>query len=280
MGEVPDISGALGWARGHIAAPEARILLRYVCQCTPSHLAAWPEKPLAVAEWEVFRSLVSRRAKGEPIAYIVGEREFYGRNFMVDARVLIPRPETELLVELAIAHHTAPFGQLTRPRVLELGTGSGAIAITLALELSDADITAIDVSRDALLVAVSNAVRLGASVAWLVSDWFSALNRQKYALIISNPPYIAEKDPHLGEGDLRFEPEEALASGYAGLDALTNIISAAGHHLEHNGWLFVEHGYDQAAIVRSLFTDAGFASIASWRDLAGVERVSAGQWRG
>lgn len=273
---APDIAGALNWARARIAVVDARVLLRHVLQCSAARLAAYPEARLAEGEWTEFRSLVVRREAGEPVAYLIGEREFYGHPFMVGPAVLIPRPDTELLIELALAH----FGDKPRTRVLDLGTGSGALAVTLALELPDADVTAVDRSREALLVAMANAARLKASVSFVLGDWFSQLGGDRYQLIVANPPYVAAGDPHLSEGDVRFEPGTALAAGPQGLDDLAAIAAQAPRHLEPGGWLFMEHGYDQAAAVRGLLTDAGFSSITSWKDLGGIERVSGGQWVG
>ncbi|HJV27080.1 MAG TPA: peptide chain release factor N(5)-glutamine methyltransferase [Aromatoleum sp.] len=273
---APDVASALKWARTHIVLAEARILLRYVLQCPASRLIAFPEAVLGAVEWAEFRLLVERREAGEPIAYLTGDREFFGRSFHVTPAVLIPRPDTELLVELAMAH----FGDKRSTRVLDLGTGSGILAITLMLELIEADVTAVDRSREALLVAMANAARLGASVSFVLGDWFAALGEERYHLIVANPPYVAAADPHLEEGDVRFEPATALASGPQGLDDLAAIVSGAPVHLEPGGWLFLEHGYDQAAAVRGLLTDAGFSGIASWKDLAGIERVSGGQWLG
>lgn len=275
-GTVPDIAGALGWARERIEQVDARVLLRHALACPASRLVAWPEQRLSPAEWAAFQQLVERRLAGEPVAYLTGEREFYGRSFAVTPAVLIPRPDTELLVELALAH----FPAQPRLRVLDMGTGSGALAITLALELDTAEVTALDRSREALWVAMANAARLGASVSFIQSDWFGNLGEERFQLIVANPPYIAAADPHLDEGDLRFEPRTALAAGAAGLDDLAEIVGRAPQHLEAGGWLFVEHGYDQAFAVRGLLADAGFASIASWKDLAGIERVSGGRWLG
>lgn len=272
----PAIGTALNWARARIAAGEARLLLRHVLQCPAARLAAWPEATLEPADWQAYCALVERRAAGEPIAYLTGEREFFGRTFMVTPAVLIPRHETELLVELALAH----FGDKTHTRVLDLGTGSGVLAVSLAIELPAADVTAVDRSRDALLVAMANAVRLRASVSFVQSDWFSAVGGDHFQLIVANPPYVAAGDPHLDDGDVRFEPQGALASGPEGLDDLALIAAQAPKHLEPGGWLFLEHGYNQGARVRSLLADAGFASIASHRDLAGIERVTGGCWRG
>lgn len=271
------IAEALAWGRKHIQPSEARLLLRHVCRTSSAHLAAWPEKTLPISQWEAFRHLAERRAAGEPIAYLIGEREFYGRDFLVNAAVLIPRSETELLIELAVAH----FAAVPCPKILDLGTGSGVIAITLALELDRPEITAIDASRDALALASTNALRFGVGITFLWSDWYALLKREdRFHLIVANPPYIIESDPHLGQGDLRFEPLAALASGQDGLRALTAIITDAGRYLEDSGWLFLEHGYNQAAAVRALLADAGFADIASWKDIAGIERVSGARWTG
>lgn len=276
MAPPPDIAGALAWARSSIDLMDARVLLRHVLQCPASRLAAWPEQQLEAEDWAYYQALVERREAGEPVAYLTGVREFFGREFMVTPAVLIPRPDTELVVELALAH----FAGVLRPRVLDLGTGSGALAVTLALELDGADVTALDRSREALWVAMGNAARLGASVSFVQSDWFSGLGDERFQLIVANPPYIAAADPHLEQGDLRFEPRTALAAGPVGLDDLGEIVAGAPARLEADGWLFVEHGYDQAAAVRGLLLDAGFAAIASWKDLAGIERVSGGRWLG
>lgn len=271
-----DIASALQWARTRIDMVDARILLRHVLQCPASRLVAYPEAVLDADDWLAFQRHVERREAGEPVAYLIGSREFYGYPMLVTPAVLIPRPETELIVELALAH----FASKPHARVLDLGTGSGAIAVALARELPQPDVTAVDRSRDALLVAMANAARLGASVSFIVSDWFSNLVGDRFDLIVANPPYVAADDPHLQEGDVRFEPSTALAAGPEGLDDLAHIAAAAPQHLEVGGWLFMEHGYNQASSVRGLLTDAGFSAIASWKDLAGVERVSGGQWQG
>ena len=273
---TPDIVTALNWARGRIALADARLLLRRVLRCDAAHLVAYSESALDAEQWHAFQRVVERREAGEPVAYLVGEREFYGYSLVVTPAVLIPRHETELLVELALAK----FGDRPRARVLDLGTGSGALAVALARELPDADVTAVDRSREALLIAMANAARLKASVSFVLSNWFSALAGDRFQLIVANPPYVAAGDAHLVEGDVRFEPLSALASGPEGLDDISYIVARSPHHLESNGWLFVEHGHDQALRVRSLMADAGFAEIASWRDLAGIERVTGGQWRG
>ncbi len=217
---------------------------------------------------------MQRRVAGEPIAYIVGEREFYGLSFEVTPDVLIPRPETELLVELALQYMPADA------RVLDLGTGSGAIAIALAHAQPDAIVTALDASPAALAVARGNAQRHSVAVELLHSDWFAALavprDMRQFDVIVSNPPYIVAGDPHLTQGDLRFEPADALTDHADGLSALRTIVSGAMSHLVAGGWLFVEHGYDQAAAVRTLLAEQGFVDGQSWKDLAGIERVSGG----
>jgi release factor glutamine methyltransferase len=216
---------------------------------------------------------VARRAAGEPVAYLLGLREFYGRDFAVTPDVLIPRPETELLVDIAVEK----VGADGTVNILDLGTGSGCLAVTLALELPLARVTAVDVSPAALDVAHGNAARLGARVAFVASDWFAALPPARYDLIVANPPYIAAGDPHLAQGDLRFEPAGALTDHADGLAAIRRIVMAAPHWLVPGGWLFFEHGYDQAAAVHALLADAGFAAIEQRRDLAGIVRASGGR---
>ena len=230
------------------------------------------------------RMAIDRRLRGEPLAYIVGFREFFGRRFAVDASVLIPRPDTELLVEQALRwidtrRRASGAGLLT---VLELGTGSGAIAITLALESPDVAMVASDRSTAALEVARRNGESLGAGVHWVEADWFdfpegSHPTTAGFDLIVSNPPYIALGDPHLAIGDLRHEPPDALASGHDGLDALRAIVAGAPGRLRRDGRLMLEHGFDQAASVRALFAAAGYDRVESFRDLAGIERVTVGR---
>jgi release factor glutamine methyltransferase len=217
-----------------------------------------------------FASLVARRSAGEPVAYLVGHREFFGREFAVSPDVLIPRPETELLVEITLANIAAGDA----PRILDLGTGSGCIAITLALECPQAQVSAVDKSETALTVAGGNATRLGGQVRLILSDWFAALADEHFDLIVANPPYIAADDPHLAAGDLRYEPSAALSSGADGLQAIRRIIAAAPAYLAPGGYLWLEHGYDQAIAVRELLAAAGLANIEQHRDLAGILRVS------
>ncbi len=223
-----------------------------------------------------FRELVIARAGGTPIAYLLGTRDFWTLSLNVSPAVLIPRPETELLVELAIARADAP----EQCRVLDLGTGSGAIALAIATQRPRWSVTATDASDEALTVARANAASAGLEhVRFVAGDWYAAVKDARFDLIVSNPPYIRADDHHLREGDLRFEPMHALASGPDGLDDLRRIVAGAPAHLASRGWLGVEHGHDQGADVRALFDAAGFRAVVSARDLAGHERVTHGEWR-
>jgi release factor glutamine methyltransferase len=263
---------ALGLERDE-ARSEVQALLQSVLDVNRAYLLAHPERVLDEQEHSRYQKLLQRRLQGEPLAYILGEREFFGLSFQVTPATLIPRADTELLVELALAR-IPPQGPC---RVLDLGTGSGAIALSIAHARADIDVTAVDGSEAALAVAQENARRLGVgNVRLLRSDWFGALDDQHYHLIVSNPPYIPEGDAHLARGDLRFEPLSALAAGADGLDDIRRIIDGAGAHLTAGGWLLLEHGYDQAAAVRALLSRAGFEKVCSNNDLAGIERVSSG----
>lgn len=268
------VGAALAAARGRIPASEARLFLREILGVSAARIAAYPEDNLTPAQAERFADLLARRESGEPVAYLLGVREFYGRDFKVGPAVLIPRPETELIVDLV--RERVPAG--AAPAILDLGTGSGALAVTLALELPAASVTAVDFSAAVLGVARANAEALGARVRFLESDWFAALDAgERFGVIVSNPPYVADGDPHLAEGDVRFEPASALASGPAGLDDIVRIVAAAPAFLTPGGWLLLEHGYDQAAAVRELLLAGGFVEVASARDLAGIERITLGR---
>lgn len=225
-----------------------------------------PEQTAAI------EALLKRRLAGEPVAYLLGEREFYGHPFRVTPDVLIPRPDTELLVELALQR----LPQDATLNVLDIGVGSGAVAVSLALERPGCRVTGVDISVAALRVAVANAAALHADVEFLRSDGYETLGKRRFHLIASNPPYIAAADPHLQQGDLRFEPPQALASGDDGLDLIRRLITGAAAHLEPGGWLLLEHGWDQAAPVRALLRAAGFHEVFSATDLAGHERVMGG----
>lgn len=266
------VAAALAAAREKIPPAEARLLLRHLVGCSAAWLEAHRDDPLDAAVAGRFATLTARRAAGEPIAYLVGAREFYGRDFGVNAAVLIPRPETELLVDLA----RAALAGTTAARILDLGTGSGCLAITLALELPQAEVWALDASLAALAVAQANAARLGARVRLLESDWFAAVAGERFDLIVGNPPYIAAGDAHLDRGDLRFEPALALSCGADGLDAIRCIVAAAPTHLPAGGRLLLEHGYDQAQAVAALLQAAGFTDLVQHCDLAGIVRVSGG----
>ena len=270
---MANIGDALQAARGRIPASEARLLLGSLLGCATAQIAAYPERGLTASVAACFADFLERRAAGEPVAYLLGQREFFGRDFQVTSAVLIPRPETELIVELVLGRVV----EGAAPKLLDLGTGSGALAVTLALELPLARVMAVDVSAAALEVAARNAATLGARVRFIESDWLSAVEETDFDFIISNPPYIAAGDPHLAEGDVRFEPPGALASGPSGLDDLARITATAPAFLVPGGWLMMEHGYDQAAAVRALLTAAGFEAVASATDLAGIERVSFGR---
>ena len=267
------VEEALAAARQRIPAAEARLLLAQVLQRSAAWLEAHREAALAPLQLASFNALVARRAAGEPVAYLIGTREFYGRDFAVSRAVLIPRPETELLVDVV----KAKVGAGGTAHILDLGTGSGCIAITLALELSRTRVTAADVSPVALAVARDNTMRLGAPVEFVESNWFAELREERFDLIVANPPYVASGDPHLAQGDLRFEPIGALTDHADGLAALRHIVATAPHWLKPGGWLLFEHGYDQAAAVCDLLAAAGFADIEQHRDLAGVVRVSGGR---
>lgn len=252
---------------------EVQCLLQTVLQVNRAWLLSHPEQSLAAAQHTRYMALLGRRLAGEPVAYLLGEREFFGLTFTVSPATLIPRPETELLVELALQriplHGTC--------RVLDLGTGSGAIALSIAHARPNAEVVAVDASQEALKVALHNTHthRLD-NVHLLLSDWFGALPGESFDLIVSNPPYIAAHDVHLAQGDVRFEPRDALISGTDGLDDIRRICTQAKAHLNPKGWLFFEHGHDQAAQTRELLQQADFKEIFSARDLSGIERISGG----
>jgi release factor glutamine methyltransferase len=277
---VATIAQALAATRRVVSSAEARLLLAHVTQQPPVWLLTHDDHSLPPAQAEQFEALLNRRMAGEPVAYLLGYREFYGRRFSVSPDVLIPRPETELLVDVSLQTLIAKVGAGGTAQVLDLGTGSGCIALSIALEQPAACVTGIDASAQALAIASGNAQTLQATVTWVESDWFAALGTRRFDLIVSNPPYIAERDPHLDQGDLRHEPAAALTSGGDGLTAIRTIIKAAPRHLQTDGVLWLEHGYDQAAAVRELLLQRGFAEVVSQRDLAGIERISGGRWSG
>lgn len=258
---------------------EARMLLTHVTGLSRTQLITRDSDHLTAAQHEALTTLLARRLAGEPMAYLLGEREFYGRTFHVTPDVLIPRPDTEIAVEAVLAR----LEPLESPRVLDLGTGSGALAVTIACERPDAEVWATDISEGALAVAQRNAQALGATnMHFRISDWYAALPdgpdpALRFDLIVSNPPYIAAGDPHLAEGDLRFEPIDALTDHGDGLSDLAAIVAGAAARLAPGGWLLMEHGYDQAAATRALLERAGFAEVFSARDLGGHERCTGGR---
>lgn len=253
---------------------DARALLAHATGRDRAWLLAHAGDALERGPADAFFALAKRRREGEPVAYLTGRREFWGLDLAVSPAVLIPRPETEALVEAAVAR--LPTG---RPlRVLDLGTGSGAIALAIARERPQAQVLATDSSAEALEVAMANAKRLGiANVAFLRADWYAGVPDGPFDAIVSNPPYVAEDDAHLGEGDLPFEPKLALVAGSDGLTALKTVVFGARDRLVPGGSLVVEHGYNQSETVRALFRAAGFAEILALRDLAGIPRVVAGK---
>lgn len=255
---------------------DAELLLEHVTGLPRTQFLAFPERQLpAQAGWS-FQQLVKRRMQGEPIAYIRGHQEFWSLLFEVSPHVLIPRPETELIVERALAHLDAASEQ----RVLDLGTGSGAIALAIASERAQARVTAIDVSAEALALATRNAARLQTPhVRFVQSHWYAALRdaADRFDVIVSNPPYIAADDPDLHPLVRRYEPTAALIPGPSGVEAIKHIVTGAPQHLAAGGWLILEHGWKQSAYVRDLLVRAGFAHVRSHADLAGHERVTEGQ---
>lgn len=277
MNGVTSIHAALQGARQSIPLSEARLLLGSLLEKNLAWLEAHRDDELPEAIAPRFADWVARRTAGEPVAYLLGSREFYGRDFAVSPAVLIPRHETELLMELALAK-LSTLAKDASPSLLDLGTGSGCIAITLALEAPYAQVTAVDASPQALVVAQQNAATLDARVEFREGSWFEPLSGSRFDLIVSNPPYIKANDPHLAQGDVRFEPPSALASGPDGLADIRAIIATAPSYLKSGGWLLFEHGYDQAEAMVAVMEQGGFSAIEQHRDLAGIVRVTLGQW--
>ncbi|MCX8146533.1 MAG: peptide chain release factor N(5)-glutamine methyltransferase [Azovibrio sp.] len=261
-------------ARRQVDALDARRLVEHVTGLTHAELICRPETWLTPAQQTRLAALVARRAAGEPLAYLLGSAGFRGHTLRVSPAVLVPRPETEELVDLALDTLRA-LGAAT-PHVLDLGTGSGAIAISLALEYPGAQVSAVDISPAALAVAEANGAALAAPVRWRQSDWFTALTAERFHLIVANPPYIDAHDPHLDGDGLRFEPRLALTDEADGLAAIRHIVAAAPAHLEPGGWLLFEHGWQQGPASRNLLRATGFQGVQTWQDLAGHERISGG----
>lgn len=253
---------------------DCEVLLAYVLGKDRSHLRAWPEKTLTDVQHKQFLDYIKKRQNGHPIAHLLGEREFWSRDFFVSKDVLIPRPDTELLIDVIQQKFQAdqPF------KLLDLGTGSGIIAITLALEFKKSNVTAVDASQKALTISKKNATRHQASsIDFINSDWFNDVPNQTFDLIVSNPPYICSTDHHLQDGDVRFEPSSALVAAKKGLRDIEHITSCADDFLAPNGYLLFEHGYQQGNAVKNLLELSGFAPIEQFQDLQGHTRATLGQ---
>jgi len=260
----------------HGESPRRRAehLLGFVTGKARTFILAFGETELTAPQLQQAEALLARRVRGEPVAHLVGEREFWSLPLRVSAATLIPRPDTECLVEQALARMPAEPCS-----VLDLGTGTGAIALAIASERPDCEITALDLIPAAVELARSNADRLGiTNVKVLQSDWFSALNSQRFSIIVSNPPYIDRDDPHLAQGDVRFEPRSALVADNLGLADIHRLIENAGRFLEPGGWLLLEHGWQQARQVQQLFTAAGFVEVQTCQDYGGNDRLTIGRY--
>lgn len=252
---------------------DAELLLSHATGWTRTSFRAWPERqpsPAAVAQYQ---ALVQRRAAGQPVAHLLGEQEFWSLPLKVNASTLIPRPDTECLVEAALELPLPPDS-----KVLDLGTGTGAIALALASEKPGWTVDACDSQEQAVALASANAAALALPVTVVVSDWFSGLPSTDYNLIVSNPPYVAAQDEHLGRGDVRFEPASALVSGPDGLDDIKHLVATAPGWLGNGGWLMIEHGYDQGQAVRRLFIEAGFENVETRQDYGQRDRFTLGCW--
>ncbi len=266
------LGAALDATRGALARLDADVLTAHAAGCSRGTLYAFPERPVSAEQARRLAGLVRRRQRGEPLAYIVGSREFRSLTLRVDARVLIPRPETECLVDAALAR----IGDAAR--VLDLGTGSGAVALAVAASRPHARVVGVDRDAGCIDVARENAARLGLTAAFRHSDWFSAFARsERFDVVVANPPYVADGDPHLAGDGVRFEPRDALVAGADGLAAMRRIVPAAPGHLVRGGWLCVEHGHDQRGPVRELFIAHGFEDVETRQDPAGIPRVTCGR---
>ena len=255
------------------ATLDAQVLLCHILNCNRAHLIAWPEKELSPQQIDSFQKLIKQRQQGSPVAHLTGQREFWSLNFKVNNSTLIPRPETETLIEFILDK----FGEKKELTVLDMGTGTGAIAITLSSEKPDWKITASDISTAAITLAKENSIILNTkNITFLQSDWFTKIPQQTFDLIVSNPPYISIDDPHLAEGDIRFEPKSALTSGKTGMDDIEHLCSQAKNYLAKDGWLIVEHGYNQKSVVADCFTRNEYKNVSQRNDLAGHCRMTAG----
>lgn len=252
---------------------DAEVLLCHVLEKDRSYLISWPEKEIEGSQLKKFQHLLEQRQQGHPVAHIIQQREFWSLNFQVSNDTLIPRPDTELIVEKILNNHA----ELPAKSLLDLGTGSGAIAVAIASERPQWNIIATDQSLNALQLAEKNALQHGINnIKFKPGNWFEAIDDQRFDIIVSNPPYIAESDPHLNQGDVRFEPSSALVSGADGLNDIRLITQHARQHLNSNGMLIIEHGYDQKKAVHSIFEQAGFKDIQQHHDLAHQPRCTSG----
>lgn len=257
------------------ASLDAEVLLCHVLDKPRSHLRAWPEKELNAQQQKQFLQLLRQRQQGHPIAYITGKKEFWSRDFKVSPDVLIPRPDTELLIELSLKQ----ISDKPRARLIDLGTGSGAIAITLAAERPDITVIATDICNKALTIARQNAsAHQIKNIQFIQSNWFDEITPSKFDLVISNPPYIAHTDPHLSQGDVRFEPDSALIAKGQGLEDIKNISHTARNYLKPSGTLLIEHGYNQQLAVQTIFDSFAYINIITHTDLSANPRVTTGQW--
>lgn len=253
---------------------DAELLLCHILNKPRSYLYTWPDRAVNKQDQSNYFALLQRRQQGEPIAYITGQKEFWSLNLSVSTETLIPRPETELLVELALA--ATPHNKART--VIDLGTGTGAIALAIAAERPQSQLLATDFSEMALAIAQRNAKQLNVSnIEFRLGSWFEVCPNEQFDLIVSNPPYIRWDDPHLRTEDIRFEPITALVSGNDGLDDIRTIVSEASKHLHHHGQLMIEHGYDQGAAVKALMELHGLKDVCIHQDLAGIDRVTSGQ---
>ncbi|MEG3768139.1 peptide chain release factor N(5)-glutamine methyltransferase [Alteromonas sp. 14N.309.X.WAT.G.H12] len=269
---------ALDWAGKTLALSEsadtdARVLLCHVLQQNRTYLYTWPEKPLTEAQRQTYESLVHQRAQGQPVAYLTGYREFWSLKLKVEPATLIPRPDTELLVETALSLLT-----VEDRTVCDLGTGTGAIALAIASERFDLEVTGVDKFENVVELARLNAQDNDiTNVQFIQSHWFDAIAQTTFDMIVSNPPYVESDSPYLSQGDVRFEPRSALTAGKDGLDDIATIIVKARKHLRLHGWLLLEHGHNQGASIREQFAHAGYQNIHTYQDLAGLDRLTVGK---
>lgn len=274
-----NIRQALQQATGNLtesspsAAVDAQVLLTFILNCNTAHLAAWPENNLSAQQNTCYQKLIQQRSQGVPVAYLTGSREFWSLNFKVNDSTLIPRPETETLIEFILQK----FSDKNNLKLLDMGTGTGAIAISIAKEKPDWSVFASDTSEQALQLATQNNRDLQTDITLINSDWFSNITENNFDIIVSNPPYISANDPHLSQGDVRFEPATALVSGHTGMDDIEHLCKHAKNHLLDNGWLIIEHGYNQKQLVADCFAKNAYTEIVQQKDLSGHTRMTAGQ---